>query len=131
MSAQVDKVPFDAGFEFDTAAWCRALARPTKMMIVANPSNPVGCRLDGTRFRTVIESARPDTLLIFDEAYYEFASDSGYPNSLVELARRPQPWLVLRTFSKAYGLAGCGWGTELPRRPIWPMRWIGCGHLST
>ena len=106
MSARVDKVPFDAGFQFDVSQWRRELAGPAKIVMIANPSNPVGCRLDVEQFRGVIAAAPPDALLLIDEAYYEFANSAGFPDSLAELARQERPWLVLRTFSKAYGLAG-------------------------
>ena len=106
MSARVDKIPFDAGFQFDVPQWRRALATPAKIVMIANPSNPVGCRLDVEQFRSVIAAAPPDALLLIDEAYYEFANGAGFPDSLTELARQERPWLVLRTFSKAYGLAG-------------------------
>ena len=106
MSAQVDKVPFDTRFEFDMAAWERALARPAKIVMIANPSNPVGCRLDDAQFRTVVERAPQNALLLIDEAYFEFARGPGHPDSLERLSRQSRPWIVLRTFSKAYGLAG-------------------------
>jgi histidinol-phosphate aminotransferase len=106
MSATVEKVPFNPQFEFDVETWRRALAKPVKIVAIANPSNPVGCRLDSDQFRALVESAPEDAFLLIDEAYYEFAQDAGYPNSLVELSRQHRPWLVLRTFSKAYGLAG-------------------------
>jgi histidinol-phosphate aminotransferase len=106
MSAQVEKVPFDAHFQFDVPQWRRVLAKPAKIVMIANPSNPVGCRLDVEQFRSVIAAAPPDALLLIDEAYYEFAHGAGFPDSLAELARQERPWLVLRTFSKANGLAG-------------------------
>lgn len=106
MAARVDKVPFDVRFEFDVPRWQQALATPAKIVMIANPSNPVGCRLNVAQFRGVIGAAPRDALLLIDEAYYEFARGAGFPDSLTELARQERPWLVLRTFSKAYGLAG-------------------------
>jgi histidinol-phosphate aminotransferase len=102
----MDKVPFNSQLQFDVPAWRRALSKPVKIVMIANPSNPVGCRLDTEQFREVIEAAPEDALLLIDEAYYEFAQGAGFPNSLAELARQRRPWLVVRTFSKAYGLAG-------------------------
>lgn len=106
MAARVDKVPFDVHFEFDVSRWSQALATPAKIVMIANPSNPVGCRLSVAQFRGVIDAAPRDALLLIDEAYYEFAQGAGFPDSLSELTRQERPWLVLRTFSKAYGLAG-------------------------
>ncbi|HVW71121.1 MAG TPA: histidinol-phosphate transaminase [Steroidobacteraceae bacterium] len=106
MGARVEKIPVDARLEFDVPAWRRALGRPARLVMIANPSNPVGCRLEAGQFRDVISSAPEDALLLIDEAYYEFARAAGFPDSIGELARQRRPWLVLRTFSKAYGLAG-------------------------
>jgi len=117
MSATVEKISFDGEFHFDVAAWQRALAEPAKMVIMTNPSNPVGCRMDCEQFRSVVESAARDILLLVDEAYYEFAKGPGYPDTLAELAQQPRPWLVLRTFSKAYGLAGLRVGYGVASSP--------------
>ena len=117
MSATVEKIPFDSGFHFDVAGWQRALAQPAKMVILTNPSNPVGCRLSCEEFRAVVGSAPKDVLLLVDEAYYEFARGPGYPDTPSELAQQPRPWLVLRTFSKAYGLAGLRVGYGIASSP--------------
>lgn len=106
MAARVDKVPFNTQLRFDVPAWRRALSKPVKIAVIANPSNPVGCRLDTGQFREVVQAAPEDTLLLIDETYSEFAQGTGFPNSLMVLAGQRRPWLVVRTFSKAYGLAG-------------------------
>jgi len=106
MSASVDKVHIDADLQFDLPGWWSALRRPTKMVLFSNPSNPVGCILRAGDFHELLRRVPANAVLVIDEAYYEFARGGEYPDSLAELARQDRPWLVLRTFSKAYGLAG-------------------------
>ncbi|MBJ9999660.1 histidinol-phosphate transaminase [Erwinia sp. S38] len=107
MGAQVELVPVNQQMEFDLPAWQQALSQPTKMLILSNPSNPVGCMLGREDFTRLIEQAPQDCILVIDEAYYEYCHHlSDYPDSLSVLAAQPRPWIVLRTFSKAWGLAG-------------------------
>ena len=107
MGATVTMVPVTDELEFDVDAWCAALATPTKMVLLSNPSNPVGCMVDAAQFRRIIDAAPDDTLLVIDEAYYEYASlADGFPDALAILRAQHRPWIVLRTFSKAWGLAG-------------------------
>jgi histidinol-phosphate aminotransferase len=110
MGAQVDMVPVTPAMEFDVSAWCAALAdgaRPAKLAILSNPSNPVGCMLDAAAFERIVRAAPAETLLVIDEAYYEYARLSpGYADALTLLRQQDRPWIVLRTFSKAWGLAG-------------------------
>ncbi|MBM7343058.1 histidinol-phosphate transaminase [Pantoea coffeiphila] len=107
MGAQVELVPVNQQMEFDLPAWQQALSQPTKMLILSNPSNPVGCMLGCEDFTRLIEQAPQDCILVIDEAYYEYCHHlSDYPDSLSVLQAQPRPWIVLRTFSKAWGLAG-------------------------
>lgn len=107
MGADVTLVPVSAQMEFDLAAWQQALSTPTKMLIVSNPSNPVGCMLGEEGLRQLIAMAPADCILVIDEAYYEYCQQlADFPDSLSILRAQSRPWIVLRTFSKAYGLAG-------------------------
>ena len=110
MGAQVDMVPVTAAMAFDVEAWCAALAGGScvpRMAILSNPSNPVGCMLDGDAFDRVVRAAPPGALLVIDEAYFEYARLApGFPDALTRLRAQDRPWIVLRTFSKAWGLAG-------------------------
>jgi histidinol-phosphate aminotransferase len=113
MGATVDKVDFTAGLDFDLAAWHAACARPARMLMIANPSNPVGCALNGPDFERVVAMAPPEAVLLIDEAYYEYAVGPAFPDALAVLQRQQRPWIVLRTLSKAYGLAGIRLGYGL------------------
>jgi histidinol-phosphate aminotransferase len=106
VGATVTTVPM-RGFEFDVDALCAALTPHTRMLLVSNPSNPVGCAMDGAQIRRLLSCVSPGTLVVWDEAYYEYAvATPGYADCRALLAESGLPWLVLRTFSKAYGLAG-------------------------
>ena len=84
-----------------------ALARGPKIAMLANPSNPVGCMFTAQAFEHLLAATPAHTLLVVDEAYYEYACHAaGYPDVLALLQGHAMPWIVLRTFSKAWGLAG-------------------------
>lgn len=124
MGARVQMVPVTAALEFDVEAWCEALAsgpQAPKLALLSNPSNPVGCMLDAHAFRRIVQATPPETLLVIDEAYYEYARlTPGFPDALAELRAQARPWIVLRTFSKAWGLAGLrvGYGIASDERLV-------------
>jgi histidinol-phosphate aminotransferase len=121
MGARVQMVPVRPDMEFDVDAWCTALAsgqQAPKMVILSNPSNPVGCMLDSHAFRRIVKATPAQTLLVIDEAYYEYAlTTPGFPDALAELHNQARPWIVLRTFSKAWGLAGLRVGYGIASAP--------------
>ena len=107
MGAQVEALALTPALGFDIDAWCEALARGPKLVMLANPSNPVGCMFDAGEFDRLLAAMPPATLLVLDEAYYEYARTApGFPDALAALRAQQRPWIVLRTFSKAWGLAG-------------------------
>jgi len=107
MGAKVELLALTPALEFDLDAWCEALARGPKMAMIANPSNPVGCTFDAKAFARLLDATPAGTLLVIDEAYYEYARLArGFPDALAMLREQSRPWIVLRTFSKAWGLAG-------------------------
>lgn len=106
MGAQVELLALTPALEFDADAWCEALARAPKIAMLANPSNPVGCMFDARSFARLVDATPAGTLLVIDEAYYEYARLAhGFPDALAVLRAQQRPWIVLRTFSKAWGLA--------------------------
>ncbi|MFD7340333.1 aminotransferase class I/II-fold pyridoxal phosphate-dependent enzyme [Streptomyces violascens] len=84
-------------------------------VIVCNPHNPTGNLLAASELREFISLVPSDTLILLDEAYIEFVSEDARPDSLAWPREFPN-LLVLRTFSKAYGLAGMrvGYGVSSP-----------------
>lgn len=106
MGAQIEQVSVTQDLEIDVDRLIEAAAKPAKMLIFANPMNPVGCGLKPKDLQRVIEAKHPDTLLVLDEAYYEYAISGDYCSGQDMLEATDSNWIILRTFSKAWGLAG-------------------------
>lgn len=105
VGAKVVKVPMTAAFGFDVAGLEAALAQEPNLVLLPSPWNPVGAALDAAELARVIAATSPATMFLLDEAYREFAS-AAIPDGLAMLRAAGVPHIVLRTFSKAYGLAG-------------------------
>ncbi|SOE94019.1 histidinol-phosphate aminotransferase [Burkholderia sp. D7] len=118
VGARVVTVPMREDLEFDVDALIAAISPRTRMLIISNPSNPVGCAMDAAEMRRLLSAVSPETLVLWDEAYFEYASgEEGYPDSLAVLRESGLPWLLLRTFSKAYGLAALRVGYGVASAP--------------
>ena len=98
------KVPL-TDHTFDLDAMLAAVTERTRLILVCNPNNPTSTVVDPTALKRFVEAVPPDILIAIDEAYVEYIRDGMAPDSLV-LAREHSNVVVLRTFSKAYGLAG-------------------------
>lgn len=90
----------------DVSGLLRAIDRATKVVFACTPNNPSGPPLTPAEVRALTEGVPDDTLLVMDEAYYEFDAAEGGSGALGELRRRNGPWLSTRTLSKSYALAG-------------------------
>jgi histidinol-phosphate aminotransferase len=77
----------------------------TRVVFIANPNNPTGTTLPAAGLRSFLASLPDTTVVVIDEAYFEYVEASDYPNTVQWLADFPR-LIVTRTFSKAYGLAG-------------------------
>lgn len=107
MGAEVELLDLTPALGFDVEAWCAALARGPKLAMLPNPSNPVGCMFDTPAFARLLQATPRGSSLVVDEAYVEYARLApGFPDALPMLRDWGGQWIVLRTFSKAYGLAG-------------------------
>jgi histidinol-phosphate aminotransferase len=107
IGAEVRMVPVGADYRLAMAEMIQALTPRTRMVMFSSPSNPLGTAISAEDLRRLLAALEPHTLLIFDEAYFEYASASpGYPDYLGILQASGAAWILLRTFSKAYGLAG-------------------------
>ncbi len=98
------KVPL-ADHTFDLYAMLAAVTDRTRLIFVCNPNNPTSTVVDPDALARFVEAVPPHILIAIDEAYVEYIRDGMAPDSL-ELARARSNVVVLRTFSKAYGLAG-------------------------
>lgn len=83
----------------------------TKIIWLCNPNNPTGTIFRKKELEAVLDRIPKNVVIVMDEAYIEYVTDEEYPDSLELLNKYPN-MIILRTFSKAYGLAGlrCGYG---------------------
>ena len=93
----------DGGFDIDGLLG-RVDGR-TKLLFVANPNNPTGCHMTRSEMDRLVRFLPDHVVLVLDEAYREYVVATDCPDGLRYLARR-QRLIVMRTFSKAFGLAG-------------------------
>jgi histidinol-phosphate aminotransferase len=99
------EVPMKAGYRYDLAAMAQRINAKTRLIFLANPDNPTGTAFSRSELLQFAQNVPEDCLLVLDEAYFEYVTWPEYPNGLVDLKGRRNA-VVLRTFSKAYGLAG-------------------------
>jgi histidinol-phosphate aminotransferase len=101
-SVQVPNLP-DGSHDLDAMA--DAITDRTRMVIVCTPNNPTGTIVTGSDFEAFMARVPEDLLVVLDEAYAEFVTDPAAVHGEPLIGRYPN-LVVLRTFSKAYGLAG-------------------------
>jgi histidinol-phosphate aminotransferase len=89
----------------DLAAMAKAITPQTRLILVCNPNNPTGTVVREQELTDFLDQVPGDCLVVLDEAYREYVRDPGVPDG-IDLYRSRQNVAVLRTFSKAYGLAG-------------------------
>jgi histidinol-phosphate aminotransferase len=104
-NAQSIQIPLDAGHVYDLDAMLAAITPKTRMLFVCNPNNPTGTAVRRDELERFLDAVPANVLVVLDEAYREFVTDTDVPDGL-EYVRSRQNVAVLRTFSKAYGLAG-------------------------
>ena len=98
------QVPLREDQSFDLDALAAAVTPRTRVMFVCNPNNPTGTAVRRADLEPLLDRVPPRVLVVLDEAYREFVADVEVPDGTEYLDRANV--LVLRTFSKAYGLAG-------------------------
>jgi histidinol-phosphate aminotransferase len=89
----------------DLDAMLAAVTDRTRLIFVCNPNNPTSTVVDPDKLAAFVDAVRSDILIVIDEAYVEYIRDGLVPDSLGLVRSHPNV-VVLRTFSKAYGLAG-------------------------
>ena len=99
------RVPNRPDHGHDLVAMAAALTERTRLVLVCNPNNPTGTAARRAELDAFLDAVPPDVLVVLDEAYREFVTDPGVPDGLAEYGDRPNV-VVLRTLSKAWGLAG-------------------------
>jgi histidinol-phosphate aminotransferase len=104
-------------YSHDLDAMANAVTEKTKILFIANPNNPTGTINKRDEFDRMMNKLPDGILVISDEAYYEYVADSEYADSFKHL-REGRDILVLRTFSKIYGLAGIRIGYGIAKEDI-------------
>ena len=97
-------IPITEYYKFDLNGLANIITPKTKLIYIANPNNPTGTIVTENELRDFLQRISKDVLVVLDEAYSEFVNDKDYPDSIKLLNEYPNI-CILRTFSKAYGLA--------------------------
>ena len=116
MSAVPREVPLK-DYTLDLEAMAAHLTPRTKLVYICNPNNPTGTVVRKAELERFISILPERCLLVLDEAYFEYVEDKEYPDGLDYVRRHPNV-VVLRTFSKMYGLAGLRIGYAVARSEI-------------
>jgi histidinol-phosphate aminotransferase len=114
-SAKPVPIPNTPAYGHDLAAMRAAVTDRTRLVFVCNPNNPTGTAVRGDALAEFVDSMPADVLVVLDEAYREFVTDPDVPDGL-EFAAGRDNVVVLRTLSKAWGMAGLrvGWIAATP-----------------
>ncbi|NMO96984.1 histidinol-phosphate transaminase [Paenibacillus lemnae] len=109
------EVPLKDGVH-DLDAMLAAVNDKTKIVWICNPNNPTGTFVPQDELVAFLDAVSSDVMVVLDEAYYEFVTDASYPQS-ISLMDRYHNLVILRTFSKIYGLASLriGYGIGQPQ----------------
>jgi histidinol-phosphate aminotransferase len=95
----------------------KAITDRTRLIFVCNPNNPTGTAVHRDELTEFLDRVPPDCLVVLDEAYHEYVRDPDVPDGLTLYPERPN-LAVLRTFSKAYGLAALRVGFLVSHEPV-------------
>ncbi len=105
MGASIVQVPQESDFRTSLGALKKTLTSKTKLLWLANPNNPTGSAMNPEEFEELFRILPEKALVVLDEAYGEFADPERLPPTAAYI-RAGYPLVGVRTFSKAYGLAG-------------------------
>jgi histidinol-phosphate aminotransferase len=103
------RVPNTAAHGHDLTAMADAITDQTRLVLVCNPNNPTGTSVRKAELDRFLAAVPSDVLVVLDEAYREMVTDPDVPDALAAYGHRPNV-VVLRTMSKAWGLAGLRMG---------------------
>lgn len=112
-------VDLDTNMQYDLDKMLAAVTDKTKMMVICNPNNPTGTFTDSAKLEAFIKKVPEHVLVVIDEAYLEFV-EKPETYSMVKMIKEgyEKPLLVLKTFSKAYGMAGLRIGVAAGRQEL-------------
>jgi histidinol-phosphate aminotransferase len=115
-NAEAVEVPL-AGYTHDLTAMAAAITDRTRLIFVCNPNNPTGTVVRQAELEAFLDEVPADCLAVLDEAYVQYIRDPQVPDGIALYRDRPNV-AVLRTFSKAYGLAGLRVGFMIGHEPV-------------
>jgi histidinol-phosphate aminotransferase len=115
VGAEFVEVPMN-NFKYDLRAIAAEVNENTRVVFIANPNNPTGTYVTRDEVLEFLDSIPPEVIVCFDEAYFEFVEAKDFPSTLDYLKRGNI--IVLRTFSKSYGLAGLRLGYGIATEEI-------------
>lgn len=110
-------VPVDAQYRHDLPAMVKAITPRTKVLFVCNPNNPTGTTVTKAEFDAFLAQVPAHVLVVLDEAYFEYACGPDHIDGL-DYVTAGKNVLVLRSFSKIYGLAGLRVGYGVGQPPV-------------
>jgi histidinol-phosphate aminotransferase len=111
------RIPNTADHGHNLAAMADAITDQTRLVVVCNPNNPTGTALTKAEIDRFLSRVPSDILVVLDEAYREMVTDPAVPDALETYGNRPNV-VVLRTMSKAWGLAGLRMGYLVAQPPV-------------
>lgn len=114
--AQCVRIPL-RDWRYDLDAVGDAITAQTRLVFIANPNNPTGTYVTEAELERLLDRISPRCIVCMDEAYFEYADAPDYPDT-VALIREQTNIVILRTFSKLYGLAGLRVGYAVARPEI-------------
>jgi histidinol-phosphate aminotransferase len=97
-------IPTNEDFSVNFDALANAINEKTRLIFLANPNNPTGTYFNEEKLIAFLDKVPEDTIVVIDEAYVEFVDANDFPNSISLMDKYPNI-VIMRTFSKAYGLA--------------------------
>lgn len=122
MAAKPIKVPLTPDLRYDLAAIKARVTPRTKIVFICNPNNPTGTIVTEGEVEEFLRGLPEEVLVVFDEAYYEYVTRADYPDTVKYVRQGRKNILVLRTFSKIYGLAGLRVGYGIGSKEL--ISWI-------
>lgn len=118
MGARCVSSHLDSEFGLNLADMAKRISEKTKMVVICNPNNPTGTMVGAQEIQDFLAQVPDNVMVVFDEAYREYVIDPGYMDTLDLVKEGRKNVVILRTFSKIYGLAGLRVGYALGNENI-------------
>lgn len=116
LGGRVKEIPLK-DYSYDLEAIAEAVSESTKIVFISNPNNPTGTIVEKRAFEAFINRVPRDVIVVVDEAYREYVTSPDFPDTLSCIGNRDN-LILLRTFSKAYGLAGLRIGYAVAQKTL-------------